>query len=580
MTRLLRRWQVNAREVVQTLRIGGLDRALIAAAPGTGKTLYTASLIADDLAAGVIGCAVIVTPSRAIKKQWRNTFREYGLKAIDDIDNATLDEHRARNLPMLDPARPIFIVTYQQICSGAAPETFAVLCARHKVFAVFDEIHHADDQAEFGQSLIAAFEDAIFKLSLSGTPATTKGSRLAFCNCERKVSEDGKHLNVTIADYTYSYGEALMATGAVDDPNVVRPVTFIRWNGQARWRYQNIANPDQFTERIFDGSRKTDSLAPLLDPDGDYFKKMLRAALDELEEVRQHHSNAGLLITTIDADHCEQIAELVRSFGIHDVVVVRYDMPGAHKLIEDFERGHQRVLVAIKMIAEGVNIVRLRVGVYASDAKTWMYFMQFIGRFIRWDSSLNAGQFASVFIPEHVTLLEYAKKIEQMVLEAIIPEKGPEGPTPGPQQTILIDRQSDGAMHGAIQHGELYETEQTEEIKAWLRRHNVVLNFADAWKLFHDMNWNSRPSQTPRQEDEPDESKRNDKLVGQIVMHAKRKGRTDLPYEIVNAWANRQVSIPKKDKLTSIEVLIRRREHLQRLLLSVLQGSDDAAASA
>jgi len=572
----LRRWQSKAREVVQGIRAQSGDRALIAAAPGTGKTLFTASLLADDFQAGIIDGAVIVGPSRAIKAQWQTALAQMGLKAVADIDNGTLDDRRARGMDLFDPARPINILTYQQVC--AYPDLFAAVCARHRVFAVFDEIHHADDQAEFGNSLLIAFEDAVFKLSLSGTPATTKGSRLAFCTCRHDVSPDGKPVNVTVADYEFSYGEALQAGGTDDDPYVVRPMTFIRWNGRARWRYQSLANPEQITDRVFDGSRKSDSLTPLLDPELDSLKKMLRVALDELDEVRRHQSNAGMLITAQDADHCERIADMVRAFGINDVVIVRHDVPGAHKLIRDFDRGTQRVLVAIKMVAEGVDIRRLRVGVYASNVLTWMYFMQFVGRFIRWDPALSAGQFASVFIPEHVVLIEYAKKIEGMVLEAVITTDAEGGDAPSPATSIVIGKEGDGAMGGAIQHGLFYEASETDELKSWMRRAGVSVSITTAQKLWQAVNGRAPTVDAPSQ-DEPDESKRNDKLVGQIVLHARRKGRGDLTYETVNALANRHIGIPKKDKLTSVALLVQRRQFLQKFLLTLLRGEDDAAAS-
>src|SRR5262245_58761990 len=156
MSDILRKWQRNAREKVQVLRAQGIDRALIAACPGAGKTKYAISLIVDDLVAGVIECAIIVVPSRIIKRLWKDAFKTAGITAFDDIDNGTLEDHQARGMALIDPARPVFIVTYQQVSARAAAEIFAVVCARHKVFAVFDEIHHVTEDAEFGRSLVAA----------------------------------------------------------------------------------------------------------------------------------------------------------------------------------------------------------------------------------------------------------------------------------------------------------------------------------------------------------------------------------------------------------------------------------------
>lgn len=576
----LRRWQVDGRELVQGLRARGSDRALVAACPGSGKTVFAVSLFHDDLAARLIDLVIIVCPSRALKRQWQHACKRFGLKAQTGIDNGTLEDRAARGMELFDPDRPIHIVTYAQVCSF--PDLFATQCAKYKVFVVFDEIHHADDQAEYGQALLSGFEDAVFKLSLSGTPATTRGSRLAFCSCRSEITPDGRAVNVTNIDYGYSYGAALKVTGTSDDPYVVRPVTFMRWNGHARWRFQDVASK-QINERVFDGSRKSDPLTPLLDPELPSLKKMIQAALAELENVRRHQKNAGMLITTQDAEHADQVIGLLHTLGVRDVIRVVHDTPGAQDKIEAFDRGKDRVLVAIKMISEGVDIVRLRVGVYASNVLTWLFFMQFVGRFIRWDGSLGAGQSACVFIPEHITLIEYAKRIEEMVLAADIAASEPGKAPPAPStESIMIAKDGDGAMNGAIQHGDLFEAIETEQIKEWIRSAGVDLDLARAKRLWDTRGGaeGSQPNDERSGVDEPDESQRNDKLVATIVRRAKAKGQENVTYESVQAAANRAVGIPKKDKLTPEAILVRRREFLQQWLYAIVIGPDDDAVSA
>jgi superfamily II DNA or RNA helicase len=575
----LRRWQQQALEVVESLRSRGQDRALIAACPGAGKTRFSATLLADWIAAGVIQCAVVVVPTRTLKGHWKRGLKARGLEAVLDVDNGTLEERRARGMDLFTD-KPVHIVTYQQV--AAFPELFAAQCSRYRVCAVFDEVHHAADEAEFGQALIVGFEDATFKLSLSGTPFNTKGGNLAFCASRQVIGPMGERLNETITDYPYSYGEALRATGASDDPNVVRAVTFIKWNGYAKWRLFDAVRKEE-TERVFTGHTKTDPLGPLLDPELDNLKKMLRAALAELEEMRRHHANAAMLITAKDVDHCEDIARLVRGMGVPDVVTVVYDTPGALDVIEAFEAGHQRVLVAVKMISEGVDIKRLRVGVYASDVKTRMFFSQFIGRFLRWDGSLGEWQFASVFIPEHVTLIEYAREIERMVAEAVMANgRGPgEGPgVPSPPRMVL-EKTGDGAMHGAIQHGLFYEADITERLHAWMRRAGVngQISISQADKLYKAWDGPLSPAEAAPECEKPSESRLNDKLVGRIVAVAKGMDRADLTFDKVQALANRAVGIPKKDKLTPQDVLVRRGQFLRELLASLYAGERDGAAS-
>jgi superfamily II DNA or RNA helicase len=56
---------------------------------------------------------------------------------------------------------------------------------------------------------------------------------------------------------------------------------------------------------------------------------------------------------------------------------------GAHKKLAAFTASREEWIVAVNMVSEGVDIPRLRVGVYASAAKTPLIFRQVVGRFVR-----------------------------------------------------------------------------------------------------------------------------------------------------------------------------------------------------
>jgi superfamily II DNA or RNA helicase len=59
------------------------------------------------------------------------------------------------------------------------------------------------------------------------------------------------------------------------------------------------------------------------------------------------------------------------------------DEPGASRRIADFASSDRRWLVSVLMVSEGVDIPRLRLGVYATAARTELFFRQVVGRFIR-----------------------------------------------------------------------------------------------------------------------------------------------------------------------------------------------------
>ena len=59
------------------------------------------------------------------------------------------------------------------------------------------------------------------------------------------------------------------------------------------------------------------------------------------------------------------------------------DEPEASRKIAAFTNGHAPWIVAVRMVSEGVDIPRLRVGGYATDTVTDLFFRQAVGRLVR-----------------------------------------------------------------------------------------------------------------------------------------------------------------------------------------------------
>ena len=64
-------------------------------------------------------------------------------------------------------------------------------------------------------------------------------------------------------------------------------------------------------------------------------------------------------------------------------VVVLHTEARAHSKLDAFRAAREPWIVAVNMVSEGVDIPRLRVGVYATVAKTPLIFRQIVGRFVR-----------------------------------------------------------------------------------------------------------------------------------------------------------------------------------------------------
>jgi superfamily II DNA or RNA helicase len=136
---------------------------------------------------------------------------------------------------------------------------------------------------------------------------------------------------------------------------------------------------------------------------------VLEAADKRLTEVRRGMPDAGGLVIAGDHEDARAYAALLRGLTGKRPVVVLSDDKTASKKISAFAGSNDRWMVAVRMVAEGVDIPRLAVGVYATSVSTALFFAQAVGRFVR---ARQRGETASVFLPSVPVLLSYAAELE------------------------------------------------------------------------------------------------------------------------------------------------------------------------
>ena len=378
----LRLWQKEALERLDAA--GGTD-FLTVATPGAGKTTFALTAAVRRLAApGGPRRLIVVAPTAHLKRQWAAAALGFGMH---------LDHQWAPADGSLPGDMHGVVTTYQQV--AACAPLMGRLAAGAMV--VFDEIHHAGDDRAWGTAIRLAFGGAAARLSLSGTPFRSDTQSIPFLRYE---------LDEARPDYEYGYGDALSGG------RVVRPVYFPRTNGQMEW-----SAPDGSTwSATFDDAlvsvRANQRLRAALSLDGDWLPTVLRAANDRLTEVRHHHPNAGGLIIATDQDHARGIADaLAWRHGVKPVVATSDDT-GASDHIAAFAASDQPWLVAVRMVSEGVDIPRLRVGVYATTTTTELFFRQAVGRLVRWTPGVP-NQKAYLFIPDDSRLRGWAYRIAE-----------------------------------------------------------------------------------------------------------------------------------------------------------------------
>jgi superfamily II DNA or RNA helicase len=191
---------------------------------------------------------------------------------------------------------------------------------------------------------------------------------------------------------------------------VVRPVYFPRINGFMEWIAPDGSAQAAAFDDALDRTRAAQRLRTALSLEGDWLATVLLQADERLRALRRVQPNAGGLIIAADQDHAKGIADLLRyRCGIRAAVAVSDD-PLSSTRIARFAASTDPWMVAVRMVSEGVDIPRLRVGVYATTTTTELFFRQAVGRFVRWTPGVPR-QKAYLFIPDDGRLRTWATQI-------------------------------------------------------------------------------------------------------------------------------------------------------------------------
>ena len=367
------------------------DDALIVATPGAGKTKFAARIVHALLRDRSIERAIVVVPREHLKSQVAIALAECGVRVDHKFANATgalaNDVHGA-------------VVSYQQV--AFAPHVYRSI-SRKPTLVVLDEIHHAADAATWGSALRTAFGSAQHRIALSGTPFRSDGLPIPFVQYEAGVS---------LADYGYDYAEALR-------DGVCRPLVFPLHGGVAEWISRDGRTMlASFETALESRAMEAERLRTALTQESWIGDVLMKAHTRLLELRAEGDRDCAGLVVAMNQDHARFIASLMkRRLGVEPTLVVSEDERASLK-IKTFGRSRDPWIVAVHMVSEGVDIPRLRVGVYASNVNTEMYFRQFCGRFVRTQKSAP-GESAYVYLPDDPALGALASRIAVDVRTAL-----------------------------------------------------------------------------------------------------------------------------------------------------------------
>ena len=360
---------------------------LAVATPGAGKTTFALTVAAELLGRRVVDRITVVAPTEHLKVQWAEAAARAGIP---------IDPSYAAGQGRTSQDYVGIALTYAGVAVN--PLAHRIRTERFKTLVILDEVHHAGDALSWGEGVREAFDPAVRRLALTGTPFRSDVNPIPFVTYA--PGDDG--VPRSVADFTYGYAHALA-------DHVVRPVLFMAYSGEMQWRTRA---GDELSVRLGEPMTKdatSQALRTALDPQGSWMPSVLAAADRRLSEVRRHVPDAGGLVIATDQDSARAYAKLLTEISGEKPVVVLSDEKAASKKISAFTESEDRWMVAVRMVSEGVDVPRLAVGVYATTTATPLFFAQAVGRFVR---ARRRGETASVFLPSVPALLGHASELE------------------------------------------------------------------------------------------------------------------------------------------------------------------------
>lgn len=386
---MLRKWQSECSDRAMEKYQSNSSHFFCQATPGAGKTVLAANIASKLLQSGMVDLVLCFSPSLTVS---------YGIKrTFSSILNCTFNGGMGSIGQSL---------TYQSI--QFLNDEFWQTLRHHRVFVVFDEIHHCSgselEKANiWGQQVLNKIQGlATFTLALSGTPWRSDSLPIVMGEYS---NPDGQLL----VDYQYTLKQAI-------DDDVCRTPKIVLIDNE-HLSVSNSEKVESFSS-ILEMLKQTKASYQSVIHNQEAMEYLLGLGCERLAKVRIGSPNAGGLVVAASVQHAQTIKEILSQKLEQTVSIVTYRHEEPLAEIERYRQSDVQWIVSVGMISEGTDIPRLQVCCHMSSVKTELYFRQVLGRILRVNNSIN--QQAWLFTFAEQSLIEFSERIEHDIPESCL----------------------------------------------------------------------------------------------------------------------------------------------------------------
>ncbi|MFA0012607.1 DEAD/DEAH box helicase family protein [Vibrio lentus] len=432
---MLRQWQVECSEKALQKFKTNQQHFFCQATPGAGKTVLAATVASRLLNEGLVDLVLCFSPSLTVSDGIKRTFSQ--------ILNCTFNG----GLGSIGQS-----LTYQSI--QFLNDDFWKTLRNHRVFVVFDEIHHCsgselENANVWGQQVLTKVQGlATYTLAMSGTPWRSDSLPIV-------MSEYSDPEGQILVDYQYTLQQAIVDKvcrspklvlvdnehlSVTSDEKVESFSSILEMLKQTKTSYQSVIHNQQA------------------------MKYLLGLGCKKLTEIRTQSPGAGGLVVASSVQHAKSIQKILVQKYDQTVSIVTYRHEEPLTEIERYRQSDVQWIVSVGMISEGTDIPRLQVCCHMSSVKTELYFRQVLGRILRVNEAAN--QQAWLFTFAEQSLIEFSERIEQDIPDSCMFAK----------IESLIEFESESQRTCLTGHGLLEEREEVNSKLVWSSAISTELN--------------------------------------------------------------------------------------------------------
>jgi superfamily II DNA or RNA helicase len=399
---MFRKHQKKFKEIIDGIVEGSSIKTIICSCiPGSGKSMLP--LIAGQLIdAGMADAICWVTPRLSLCYQAESNFIDVKFRRLLghnlSIRVSTNEVNPCRGLQG-------FTTTFNAVGIDDK-QTISQDFAKKRYILILDEGHHACIESLWEKALQPLVKQAKYLVFLSGTMSRGDGEQIAFV----QYDQVGKNLYPRMQSGETTAIIECTRRAALSEKAII-PLSFHLSSGSAKWVNKEGA---LIESDIAQAPKKIASQALFTAVSTEFAELLLEKGIQHWQKLKKRNKGAKLLVVTANYEEAKKIAKSLKDKWFNSEIATSHESKQAHQAIKRFKNGSVDILVAINMVAEGLDVPSVTHIICLTNIRSVPWIEQMVARAVRVDP--NAGtyesQIAYVFAPDDVFFREIVSKIE------------------------------------------------------------------------------------------------------------------------------------------------------------------------